>query len=123
VVDLDEEDGHGLPETTTIRAGPTLELALIRMPAVDQASRTGSLFVNPGGPGASGVEFLRQVGAEVAPLDARFDVVAWDPRGVGASTPAIDCDITDRRRGAAAIGRGARAVGCAGPRAGLGRCW
>ncbi len=71
--------------------GPTISLAVARRPARDAAHRIGSLFVNPGGPGASGVEFvqLAQVGTA---LTNRFDLVSWDPRGVGRSAP-VDCDV------------------------------
>jgi pimeloyl-ACP methyl ester carboxylesterase len=70
----------------------TFELALIRRPARDRARRIGSLFLNPGGPGGSGVDLVRQ-NADVAfaPLNERFDLVGFDPRGVGASRPVVDC--------------------------------
>ncbi len=73
--------------------GPTVRLSLIRLPATDPAERIGSLVVNPGGPGESGVDFVRQGAASVFPaaLRARFDIVGFDPRGVGASTP-IRCE-------------------------------
>jgi pimeloyl-ACP methyl ester carboxylesterase len=69
--------------------GRTIELALIRLPATDPSRRIGSLFVNPGGPGNSGVQFVRESGKTVYPADvrARFDIVGMDPRGIGASTP------------------------------------
>ena len=68
--------------------GPTIDLALIRRPAGDPATRIGSLFTNPGGPGGSGVEFVRTATAQFAPeVQARFDIVGVDPRGVGGSTP------------------------------------
>jgi pimeloyl-ACP methyl ester carboxylesterase len=70
------------------------ELALIRLPAPDPARRIGTLFLNPGGPGGSGVELLRDRASSFAPLNARFDLVGFDPRGVGASRPAVDC-LTD----------------------------
>ena len=58
------------------------------MPAADPAKRKGSLFINPGGPGESGVSTVRTMGAAYpqAVRDA-FDLVGFDPRGVGASTP------------------------------------
>jgi pimeloyl-ACP methyl ester carboxylesterase len=66
----------------------TISLALIRLPATDQPHRIGSLFTNPGGPGGSGVSFIRLVGkAFPAAIRARFDLIGFDPRGVGASTP------------------------------------
>jgi pimeloyl-ACP methyl ester carboxylesterase len=68
--------------------GPAISLALIRLPASDPAHRIGSLFVNPGGPGGSGVDFVR-FAAQLFPAEvlARFDLVGFDPRGVTRSTP------------------------------------
>ena len=70
-------------------AGRTIELALTRLPATDRAARIGSLFVNPGGPGNSGVDYVREAARTAYPAEvrARFDIVGMDPRGVGASTP------------------------------------
>ncbi len=69
--------------------GATIGIALIRLPASDPAHRIGSLFVNPGGPGGSGVDFVR--GAATAfwspKVRARFDIVGFDPRGVARSAP------------------------------------
>jgi pimeloyl-ACP methyl ester carboxylesterase len=66
-----------------------ITLALIRLPATDQARRVGTLFPNPGGPGGSGVDFVRGAAKLVytPALRARFDIVGMDPRGVGGSTP------------------------------------
>ena len=66
--------------------GPRITLALARLPAAHKA--IGVLFTNPGGPGGSGVDFLRDA-AQVFPAAIRdsFDIVSWDPRGVGASAP------------------------------------
>lgn len=56
-----------------------------------RGTRIGTLFVNPGGPGASGVSFLKTIVAALPPdLTDAFDIVGFDPRGVGASTP-IKC--------------------------------
>jgi len=66
--------------------GPSIELTLGRLRAGDPSRRIGALLVNPGGPGASGLELLDRIGAG-AEVRARFDIVAWDPRGVGQSTP------------------------------------
>jgi pimeloyl-ACP methyl ester carboxylesterase len=70
----------------------TVSLALARLPALDQDRRVGVLLVNPGGPGGSGVGAVGYdptlAGApEFGELRARFDIVGFDPRGVGASTP------------------------------------
>lgn len=73
--------------------GEEIELALIRLPAPAAARRIGSLLVNPGGPGVSGVDFVRHAAVETIPaeLRARFDIVGFDPRGVGASHP-VTCE-------------------------------
>jgi pimeloyl-ACP methyl ester carboxylesterase len=75
--------------------GPTIDIAVTSVPATDDEARIGSLVFNPGGPGGSGIEFLRSA-ALVMPeeLSARFDLVSFDPRGVGEST-AIDCEVGD----------------------------
>jgi pimeloyl-ACP methyl ester carboxylesterase len=78
---------------------------VVRWQALDQANRIGSLFVNPGGPGGSGVEFLRTAPPGALDAFARFDVVSWDPRGVGASRPAVDCLTDDEQNAGAAGGR------------------
>jgi pimeloyl-ACP methyl ester carboxylesterase len=70
--------------------GRKISLALTRVPAKDTADRIGSLIVNPGGPGESGIEFLRNDVTSLSNLNKRFDLVTWDPRGVAASTP-ITC--------------------------------
>jgi pimeloyl-ACP methyl ester carboxylesterase len=68
-----------------------LNVSIIRAAATKPASRIGSLVVNPGGPGASGVDFVRSSLA-IFPkaIRERFDVVGFDPRGVNSST-AIRC--------------------------------
>ena len=68
-----------------------LEIAVLRVKARDQGKRLGSLVVNPGGPGASGVDYARSADLIVgAPVRRYFDVVGFDPRGVVRSSP-IDC--------------------------------
>ena len=61
--------------------------------APSQRERIGYLFVNPGGPGESGVEFVHAIPFGLFPdeLVARFDIVGFDPRGVGSSEPAFAC--------------------------------
>lgn len=70
----------------------SVKLALIRLKAPSAKSRIGSLIVNPGGPGGSGVDFVRHGGVQTIPaeLRARFDIVGFDPRGVGKSSP-VSC--------------------------------
>lgn len=66
-------------------------LALLRYQALDQDRRIGSLIVNPGGPGSSGVDYAYNAEYIVSPeILERFDIVGFDPRGVGDSS-AIEC--------------------------------
>lgn len=73
--------------------GRTITLGLLRRPAGDPSARIGSLVVNPGGPGASGMTAAAGMAGTVAGTDLgrRFDLVGFDPRGVGASRPRVDC--------------------------------
>ena len=63
--------------------------------------KLGTIVVNPGGPGGSGMMQAAQAAAGLNGTDItrRFDIVGFDPRGVGASTPAIDC-FSDAERDA-----------------------
>ena len=82
--------------------GETIELGLLRHRASGEPSeRIGSLVVNPGGPGASGMVSAASLVDAVGDteLEKRFDLVGFDPRGVGASTPRIQC-LTDEERDA-----------------------
>ncbi len=75
--------------------GATVKLALIRVAAKSPARRIGSLVVNPGGPGASGVDYASAADFIVTePVRAAYDIVGFDPRGVGRSSP-IKC-LDDR---------------------------
>ncbi|MDQ1294759.1 MAG: hypothetical protein QG608_2644 [Actinomycetota bacterium] len=66
--------------------GPTTEIAVARVKATDQQHKIGTLFVNPGGPGGSGVDLAMDSVLFLPPnLLERFDVVGFDPRGVGYS--------------------------------------
>jgi pimeloyl-ACP methyl ester carboxylesterase len=69
-------------------AGETITVSVIRLPAASPRRRIGSLFVNPGGPGGSGVDIVRALG-QFLPLELRerFDIVGFDPRGIMRSTP------------------------------------
>ncbi|HEX8629702.1 MAG TPA: alpha/beta fold hydrolase [Catenuloplanes sp.] len=68
----------------------SFELAIARRRATDPAARIGSLVVNPGGPGSPGTGFaMRARGYFSAELNRRFDIVGFDPRGVGRSHPVI----------------------------------
>jgi pimeloyl-ACP methyl ester carboxylesterase len=70
--------------------GPTIDIALGRLRASGR-NPIGTLVVNPGGPGGSGIDLVRSARTFLDPgLLERFDVVGWDPRGVGDSTP-VEC--------------------------------
>lgn len=84
-IDYDEPDGD------------TAQLGIMRLPA--KGERIGSLVLNPGGPGGSGMTqaAIASVNLKDTEVVQRFDMVGFDPRGVGASTPAIRC-FTDEQR-------------------------
>jgi pimeloyl-ACP methyl ester carboxylesterase len=71
--------------------GAQAKLAVIRVPATGK--RIGSLLVNPGGPGASAVDMVAGMAPDLDSTDIgrNFDLVGFDPRGVGHSTPALRC--------------------------------
>ncbi|MFF1278539.1 alpha/beta hydrolase [Streptomyces marokkonensis] len=76
--------------------GDTIGLALIRAGSSGPSNeRIGSLIFNFGGPGGSGVTALPAFGEQYATLRTRYDLVSFDPRGVGRSAPVICQD--DRR--------------------------
>ncbi len=69
----------------------SFEISLLRFQALDQSRRIGSLVVNPGGPGSSGLDYAYNAEYIVSPrILERFDIVGFDPRGVGESAP-IKC--------------------------------
>lgn len=69
--------------------GATTTIALTRHPATDPEQRAGSLFLNFGGPGGPGVDTLHQFGPDFLDpeITARYDLIGFDPRGVGLSDP------------------------------------
>lgn len=74
--------------------GPTIDLAVTRLVASEQERRIGALLFNCGGPGCPPVRFLQEAGTLLFPeeLRDRFDLVGFDPRGIGQSAP-LDCQI------------------------------
>ncbi|KAJ3096570.1 hypothetical protein HDU97_005771 [Phlyctochytrium planicorne] len=64
----------------------TVPIAVSRIPATKPSK--GAIFVNPGGPGGAGVNFAVRV-ATTLPLDDSFDIIGFDPRGIGSSLPII----------------------------------
>lgn len=71
--------------------GAQTSLALIRLPAT--GVKIGSLVLNPGGPGYSGIgSAVFKAATMPVEVRERFDIVGFDPRGVGLSTPAFQCN-------------------------------
>ena len=73
--------------------GPVFELPVVKLPAASPSARIGSLVINPGGPGGSGLEYAlgARSGEFTQEILDRFDIVGFDPRGVGGSVPALRC--------------------------------
>ena len=71
----------------------SFNLAVIKAPARDQSGAAGTIFWNPGGPSDAGTEFLPAlIGGFSDRLRERFDIVSWDPRGMGGRTrPVVQC--------------------------------
>ncbi|HEU4321748.1 MAG TPA: alpha/beta hydrolase [Roseiflexaceae bacterium] len=77
--------------------GSKITIAMARLPASDPARKIGSLFLNPGGPGGSGVDFVLGVGPFLYSdeVRARFDLIGFDPRGIARSNPLRCYDTTE----------------------------
>jgi len=73
--------------------GDTIKLAVLNVPSTKPSKRIGSLVVNPGGPGGSGVTYAAAAGF-TDPVRAAYDIVGFDPRGVAKSAP-VRC-LSDR---------------------------
>ncbi len=92
----------GVPDCTTLNVplnyadpgGRQISLALDMIPATAPISQQqGILLVNPGGPGHSGLSLAAGVAQGLSPTVAKeYDIVGFDPRGVGSSVPALSCD-------------------------------
>jgi pimeloyl-ACP methyl ester carboxylesterase len=93
---------QGVPECATLSVpvdyakpgGRHISLALDMIPATaPKSQQQGIMLVNPGGPGASGLPLAAEVAQGLSPaVAARYDIVGFDPRGVGSSVPALSCD-------------------------------
>ena len=81
------------PEDYRDAGAGSIRIAVNVRRATAEDERIGYLFVNPGGPGDSGVDFVRDYYAEIftSEVRERFDIVGFDPRGVGASEPEFAC--------------------------------
>ena len=93
---------QGVPDCTTLSVpvdyakpgGRRISLALDMIPATaPRSQQQGVLLVNPGGPGGSGLSLAAEVAQGLSPsVAAQYDIVGFDPRGVGSSVPALSCD-------------------------------
>jgi hypothetical protein len=74
--------------------GKQVTIAVSRIPATDQAKKRGILVVNPGGPGSEGLNWPSVVAQQTSgPVLAAYDLIGFDPRGVGHSDP-VTCGLT-----------------------------
>lgn len=77
-------------------SGKSIDLAVVQHPATDPGAKIGTLFFNPGGPGGTGTgQFPAWFSFFPAELQQRFDIVSWDPRGIGESTATQCFDTPD----------------------------
>jgi pimeloyl-ACP methyl ester carboxylesterase len=84
--------------------GKHIKLAVIRHLAANRQTRIGSMFINPGGPGESGVELVRASGDDLDEWGGgRFDIVSWDPRGTNDSSP-VECFTNAKKEAAFWLG-------------------
>jgi pimeloyl-ACP methyl ester carboxylesterase len=93
---------EGVPDCATLSVplnyadpgGKHISLALDMIPATAPASQQqGIMLVNPGGPGASGLPLAAEIAQGLSRgVAADYDIVGFDPRGVGSSVPALSCD-------------------------------
>lgn len=81
-------------------SGAKTQIPMVRLRAADPALRQGSLFINPGGPGGSGIDFVVFAGPALFTQDVRdrFDLIGFDPRGVIRGDP-LRCFGTPRQWG------------------------
>jgi pimeloyl-ACP methyl ester carboxylesterase len=80
-------------------SGKYVKVAMVKWPAADSANKVGSLLTNPGGPGASGVDFVEEAKSQFdGALHAHYDIIGFDPRGLGRSEPirCLDDKTQDR---------------------------
>ncbi|KAI0661310.1 alpha/beta-hydrolase [Cubamyces menziesii] len=84
---------YGTPE------GPSATIALRMIPAANRDNYKGTILINPGGPGGSGTSLVGRAGRTISRIVGdSFDILGFDPRGTGASTPSANCFETDSQR-------------------------
>lgn len=107
---VEDADGAGyratvkLPRDYDRPKGATVTIALFKVPAADPGSRIGTLFLNPGGPGGSGVDIAKAATTFLSQsvLD-RFDIIGFDPRGTNDST-RVRCFASSAKQASALSG-------------------
>ncbi|MEU9338471.1 alpha/beta hydrolase [Streptomyces sp. NPDC048290] len=89
----------GVPLDYRDPGGRQIEIAVSRLASKDPSKRRGVLLTNPGGPGGSGLDYPALLAGAGLPKDVldSYDVIGFDPRGVGRSTP-VTCDLTPRQQ-------------------------
>ncbi|UPK89475.1 hypothetical protein LCI18_000410 [Fusarium solani-melongenae] len=74
-------------------------VGVIKLPAKSKDNPVSPVFVNPGGPGGSGVSFVKKSGPLLQKIVGdNHDIISFDPRGVGVSTPRVECWGSAQRR-------------------------
>ncbi|MFF0740467.1 alpha/beta hydrolase [Streptomyces sp. NPDC004111] len=79
--------------------GRQIEVAVSRLASRKPSERRGVLLTNPGGPGGSGLVYPAVLAVSGLPQEVRdsYDIIGFDPRGVGRSTP-VTCDLTEKQQ-------------------------
>ncbi|KAL3454273.1 hypothetical protein BJX65DRAFT_317936 [Aspergillus insuetus] len=95
-------------EYATPNSGQFASIPLARLNAtVPESQRKGPLLTNPGGPGSSGIDFLLNgAGKGISTITGGFyDIISWDPRGVGSAGPLLQCFVTigEESKGSASL--------------------
>ncbi|KAH8176000.1 alpha/beta hydrolase fold domain-containing protein [Sarocladium implicatum] len=76
-------------------------LAVVRKPALNTTDYRGPIIVNPGGSGGSGISYVRNFGTYAqSVVGTNYDLIGFDPRGIGASTPRYSCFESEEERAA-----------------------
>lgn len=77
--------------------GAKIHIGLAKRPAKDPATRIGTLLMDPGGPGGSGVSSVKSGDQFTDAVNARFDQVGFDPRGINTSSQLLcDADLAEQ---------------------------
>ncbi|KAE9370517.1 hypothetical protein N431DRAFT_411948 [Stipitochalara longipes BDJ] len=69
-------------------------IPLIKSPAASTTPYKGMLLTNPGGPGQSGINLIFEISSLAAEIVPNYDIVSWDPRGIGYAIPVANCTLS-----------------------------